>query len=524
VNATLVAGVEYTLTISLKDTTVSVSLNGSMLLGTYFNAPVVDGAFGVLAKGGEGTFDVFRYQTNDDAWRSTTPRISIGDAVITEGASGTSVVTITLLLSSAAPAPASVRWSTANGTATAGSDFVGASGTATFAAGSLSNTISISVLGDGTLEADEIFKLLLSDPAALILTDNAALVTIANDDGATTPKLSVADASIVEGNSGTKTLLVTVTLSAASTTPVTVTYATSGGTATAGTDYVSSTGTLTFAPGTTSRTISVTIKGDRTTEPNETFQVVLSNASVGIAKGTAVLTILDDERALTVSGTASGSQPATELTLASADAAIGAALGWWQREGADRTILGGVSFVVTDLADELLALAAGNTVYLDTDAAGFGWSLDAYGRDDGRIDLTSVLIHELGHVLGFDHDDADTIAVMQENLDPGTRYVLGKMSTDPIQTAPAIMSHSQSTHGVLDFANYSRFDVFDANATFDAGLGLIDSGQGKRLPYEVGKTAKSAVLDVPVFQSTPFFKDWVAKRSDGLDRLGRPLL
>jgi hypothetical protein len=109
------------------------------------------------------------------------------------------------------------------------------------------------------------------------------------------------------------------------------------------------------------------------------------------------------------------------LALSSADAAIAAALRYWQHEGADVAMLGGVSFVVTDLADGLLALADGMTVYLDADAAGFGWSLNAQGRvADGRIDLASVLIHELGHVLGLDHDEAAG-SVMHETLGAGTR-------------------------------------------------------------------------------------------------------
>ena len=331
---------------------------------------------------------------------------------------------MTLTLSSAATTATSVNWTTANGTGVAGTDYVAASGKVTFAPGSLSATISVTVLGDGTVELDEIFKILLSNPVGLTLADNAALVTILNDDMASVAALSVADASIVEGNSGTNSVFVTVSLSAPSTTQVTVSYNTVAGTATGGTDYVNKSGMLTFAPGVTTQTISFTIIGDRIKEANETFQVVLSAASTTIARGAATVTIVDDERALTVSGTASPSQEETALTLKSASDAISAALEWWTGEGATTAVLRGATFVVTDLADGLLALADGDTVYLDADAAGFGWFLDATGRvTAGRIDLASVVIHELGHVLGLDHDDTSANSVMRDTLGAGARLV-----------------------------------------------------------------------------------------------------
>ncbi len=78
------------------------------------------------------------------------------------------------------------------------------------------------------------------------------------------PLVSIAGATVVEGNTGTKSLTFTVTLSAASDAPVTVTYATADGSATiAGGDYQAATGTLTFAPGQTSKTITVLVNGDR---------------------------------------------------------------------------------------------------------------------------------------------------------------------------------------------------------------------------------------------------------------------
>jgi hypothetical protein len=77
---------------------------------------------------------------------------------------------------------------------------------------------------------------------------------------------------------------------------VTVGYATANGTASAGSDYVAQSGTLTFAAGQTSRTIGVVVKGDRNAEPNETFTVRLSGPSgATIARATGVGTIANDD-------------------------------------------------------------------------------------------------------------------------------------------------------------------------------------------------------------------------------------
>ncbi|PYS46371.1 MAG: hypothetical protein DMF68_19405, partial [Acidobacteria bacterium] len=96
------------------------------------------------------------------------------------------------------------------------------------------------------------------------------------------PDITINDVTLTEGDTGTKTVDFTVTLSAASTQTVTVDYSTADGTATAGSDYQSTNGTLTFNPGDLTRTITVTIIGDTTDEPNETFFVNLTNASKAI--------------------------------------------------------------------------------------------------------------------------------------------------------------------------------------------------------------------------------------------------
>src|SRR5205085_2700647 len=102
-----------------------------------------------------------------------------------------------------------------------------------------------------------------------------ALGTILDDD---LPSLSVNDVTISEGNTGTRFATFTVSLSPTPTKTVTVNYATADGTATSPGDYQSAAGTLTFAPGQTTKTITVQVKGDTRAEGDETFFVNLSGA------------------------------------------------------------------------------------------------------------------------------------------------------------------------------------------------------------------------------------------------------
>ena len=93
------------------------------------------------------------------------------------------------------------------------------------------------------------------------------------------PTLSINDVTITEGNSGTAIATFTVTLSAASAQTITVAYTTANGSATAGSDFTAVSGTLTFAPSTLTQTVGVTISGDATLEPTETFTINLANAT-----------------------------------------------------------------------------------------------------------------------------------------------------------------------------------------------------------------------------------------------------
>lgn len=117
--------------------------------------------------------------------------------------------------------------------------------------------------------------------------------------------IRINDMALTEGNSGTRTATFTVSLSIPSDQPVTVAYAAANGTATAGSDYQAASGTLTFAPGETSKTITVRVNGDRLAEPDETFVVNLSNSTNSyVADGQGVGTITDDEPRISINDVA----------------------------------------------------------------------------------------------------------------------------------------------------------------------------------------------------------------------------
>ena len=114
----------------------------------------------------------------------TPPSISIDDVTIMEGDAGTKNAAVTLRLSQPASTVVSLRFATANGTATAGSDFVATAGSVSFAAGTTTKQVLIAIKGDRTYEPNETFSINLSAPQRATIADRSATITIANNAGA----------------------------------------------------------------------------------------------------------------------------------------------------------------------------------------------------------------------------------------------------------------------------------------------------------------------------------------------------
>ncbi|TXI48178.1 MAG: autotransporter domain-containing protein [Lysobacter sp.] len=233
---------------------------------------------------------------NDDL-----PVLSINDVTVTEGNSGITNATFTVSLNQpAGPGGVTFNIATANGTATAGSDYVAQNLTAqTIPAGSSTYTFTVQVNGDTQNEATETFFVNVTGILNADIADAQGVGTITNDDPL--PSLSINDVTVVEGNSGTVNAVFTVTLSAASGQTVSVNYATADGTATQPADYTSTSGTAIITSGLTTQTISVPVIGEIVPEANETFFVNLSGASnATIADNQGVGTITNDDVPVTV--------------------------------------------------------------------------------------------------------------------------------------------------------------------------------------------------------------------------------
>ncbi len=250
--------------------------------------------------------------TNDDV---SLPTLAISGSSLQEGDSGTATATATVSLSAASSQPVSVNYTTVNVTAQAGSDYTATSGSISFAPGQTSQTIQIPVIGDTMVEADEAFRVTLTSPLnASLGSQSSATVTLTNDD-VVLPALSISGTRIQEGNSGSSSATVTVSLSAKASQPVSVNYTTVNGTAQAGSDYLATSGTLSFAPGETSKTLSIPVKGDTTVESDENFQVQLSaatNAVLNSAASAATVTLTNDDVA-SVSGSYTKGQSVIDL-------------------------------------------------------------------------------------------------------------------------------------------------------------------------------------------------------------------
>ena len=214
--------------------------------------------------------------------------VRIADAEASENA-GEMAFRVTL--SGQSVSDVTVNYATSDGSAEAGSDYGHSTGTLRIPAGSSSDEIRVPVFDDAEDEDNETFTVRLSSPIGASLEDAVATGTILDDDGVAS--LSVADAAVLESANSVR---LRVTLSPASDETVTVRYATSDGTATAGEDYVVAEDVLTFLAGDTEEYIGIDILNDLVIEGAETFRVTLSEpADAELARAVAEVTIEDDD-------------------------------------------------------------------------------------------------------------------------------------------------------------------------------------------------------------------------------------
>ena len=267
--------------------TFSLVVNGDTLIegNETFFVNLVDAVNATIADG-QGVVTIV-----DD---ETAPTLSIGNAAVTEGNSGTVNATFTVTLAPVSAQTVTVQYATADGTATAPADYAATSGQLSFPPGETTRTVVVAVRGDVLDEVNETFTVNLSNAVNATIADGQGVGTITDDDPP--PALSINDVSVTEGNSGTTAATFTVSLNTPSGRAVSVDYASANGTALAPTDYGAVNGTLVFAPGQTSKQLTIAVQGDTLDEDDETFFVNLLNAvNATIADAQGVGTILDDD-------------------------------------------------------------------------------------------------------------------------------------------------------------------------------------------------------------------------------------
>ena len=256
-----------------------------------------------VVKGNIGAPDFLAFQIQDN---DPEPSLSISDASAAEDGGPLS---FDVSLDAASGKEVTVEFTTADGTASSPGDYASASSSVTFAAGDIEATIMIDLVDDGVAELDEDMTVTLSNAANATIGTARAIGTILDTSGV--PSVSVSDARGAEDTVGN--LAFAVELSEQGTSEITVAYATSDGTATAGTDYTDTSGTATFPIGTTALTINVPVQPDTVIEPDEDLVLTLTSpVNVLIVDGTATGTIENDDAVL------------PELAIANGEASEGA--------------------------------------------------------------------------------------------------------------------------------------------------------------------------------------------------------
>ncbi len=268
---------------------LAANISTTVAPGTYYLKVQDDGEPNVLTSGYTTYGSIGAYNITGVVPQS--PKISINDATVTESKSG-ATATFTVSLDAPTVFNLTVDYATADGTAKVGKDYTATSGTLTFVAGETSKTVTVAALDDLLDESSETFFVNLSKATNATIADSRGVGSILDNDA--TPSLRVANPpDKFEGSlaaPGSTTF--SVTLSAPSGRTVSVSYFTTDGTAKVGNDYSVTNGTMTFAPGQTSQSVSVDFKGDNAEEDDESFYVDFGtpgNATLAVRRGVAII-------------------------------------------------------------------------------------------------------------------------------------------------------------------------------------------------------------------------------------------
>ena len=224
------------------------------------------------------------------------PVVTVDDMELYEG-NRSSRVLVTFRLSEPVDSAVTVEWTTADGSAVAGEDYVATSGTVTFRRGRTEVFRRVQILGDTELELDEFFEVVLLSADGAAVGDPATVTLLNDDDEAPDlPELSVGDVEVTEGDGRNTRVAIPITLSSPATSTITFTLATVAGTASAGADFVDLSRTVPIRSGSTSASVYVVVFADTLPEGDEWFTVEVSNlVGATLADGIGEVVIIDDD-------------------------------------------------------------------------------------------------------------------------------------------------------------------------------------------------------------------------------------
>ena len=466
----------------VKTQTISVTINGDSKIESdeAFSVNLSGATNGATISDGSGAGTI----ANDDG---LTGSVAIDDVTISEGDSGGKVATFTVTRSGGSVA-FDVNFLTADGSATtADNDYAATAGTLHFGAGVDTQTISVIVNGDSKVESDEAFSVNLSGATnGATISDGSGTGTITNDDVEHAGSVTIGDAIVSEGDSGSRVATFTVARIGGAA-AFDVNFATSDAEATtADNDYVATSGTLHFGAGVDTQTISVAINGDTRFEADEVFFVNLSGATNGavINHGLGSGTIANDDAQpvfpdLTASDTvltyASFSYTINNLGTAAAASTTGIYL------STDSTITTSDTLLTTHATP---ALAAG-------------------GSDSEAVSLSFPAHLAPGtYFVGVIADHNGQIGESGEtnNASSGTPIVLGDDGANTLNGATG-------NDAILGFGGNDTLTGGPGNDTIDGGPGndTIDGGTGidtavfsaLRSAYAVTHSGNSVIVSGP---------------------------
>ena len=444
------------------------------------------------------------------------PVLSVDSATVTEA---NTALQFTLRLSHASAEPVKVRYATADGTATALSDYAPMSGTLTFTPGNKTGTVAVTLHEDSLDEPDEFFTLTLSEPSHAVFPGGYATLsatgTIVDDDDA--PQLTIGDARAMED---VGQIVFQVRLDRASGRPITVVCRSEDGTATTPDDYELEIGVVTLEPGQTSAEIRIGLMDDLVPEPNETFKVILSEPShVELATTSATGTIVDDDAALSRAWLSRfGRTVATEVLGAVDDRLSGSAGtesqvnvgGHRLRPTVDpgepdyallagggefrsmqlAELIGGSSFFVTNAADTLLDAPK---PYEDsgTNGEGGSWALWSRGGatqlagSSGEVGVSGQVITGIA---GFDYDWGSLLAGVAVAHSVGS----GQLSLSGRDQPARNLTVGSSLTSVHPYLRIAPADGVALWALLGYGLGDMDLAGGGKTGIEMKLAAVGA--------------------------------